>query len=129
MDTDARLLHQVHPAKLATDVSTSLVSSAWLWQRRPLLGLAARYLPPVVASAMVLRFADVEALRDRPSGRYVLAHMPLAAEAIRFAGDTIMAYGAWRRRPTLLGVGAVLIVLGWSDGALHFPRRCGTRAH
>lgn len=72
MDGDARLLHQVHPAKLATDISAELVSGVLLWRRHLAWGLVTHLLPPIVASAAVLRWAHVEALRQRPAGRYVL---------------------------------------------------------
>jgi hypothetical protein len=121
-DDVAVLLHQVHPAKLAADVSSSLVSTALLWRRHVLAGLLFRYVPPLAVSAALLRFADLDVRRDRPSGRYVVAHMPPAAQAIRLAGDTMMAFGAWRRRPAIVAVGVVLIALGWSDGVLRFPR-------
>jgi hypothetical protein len=37
-------------------------------------------LPPVLASAAVLRWADLEALLRRRSGRHVLTHMPPVAQ-------------------------------------------------
>jgi hypothetical protein len=116
------LLHQVHSAKLAADASSSLISTVLLWRRHGLAGLVFRYVPPLVVSAALLRFADLDVRRDRPSGRYVVAHMPPAAQAIRLAGDTMMAFGAWRRRPAIVAVGVVVIAIGWSDGLLHFPR-------
>jgi hypothetical protein len=122
-DHQAVLLHQVHPVKLAADISSSLVSTALLWRRHLLAGLLVRYIPPVLASAALLRFADLDARRDRPSSRYVVAHMPLAAQATRLLGDTTMAYGAWRRRPATVALGILLIALGWSDGLVEFPRR------
>ena len=121
-DDTVLLLHQVHPAKLAIDISSSLASTVLLWRRYARAGLLFRYIPPLIGSAAVLRFADLDARRDRPSGRYVVAHMPPAAQAIRLAGDTMMAFGAWRRRPAIVAVGVVLIALGWSDGVLRFPR-------
>jgi hypothetical protein len=66
MSGDARLLHQVHPAKLATDISAELVSGVLLWRQQPAWGLAVHFLPPIVASAVVLHWVDVEALRNHP---------------------------------------------------------------
>jgi hypothetical protein len=116
MSGDARLLHQVHPAKLATDIPAELVSGVLLWRQQPAWGLAVLFLPPIVASAAVLHWADVEALRNQPAGRYVLVHLPPAAEVVRLAGDAMMAYGAWRRRPTVVVAGVVMVGLGWSHG-------------
>ena len=122
MDGDALLLHQVHPAKLATDVGAEFVSGVLLWRRRLAWGLATHVLPPLLASAAVLRWADLEALRRRRAGRYVLAHMPPVAQGVRLAGDAMVAYGAWRRRPAVVVAGVAVVGLGWSHGLLSHRR-------
>src|SRR6266508_2381447 len=45
------LLHQVHPAKLAADVSASAVSTVLFWRHRALAGLLVFAVPPAVASS------------------------------------------------------------------------------
>jgi hypothetical protein len=97
------LIHQVHPVKLAFDISASLASNALLWGHRLGAGLASRYLLPVVGSALVLE------------------HMPPAATALRLGGDTLMAVGAWRRKPSWLLAGAVIVAAGWPHGAVFDP--------
>lgn len=42
----------------------------------------------------------------------MLAHMPPTAHAARLAGDAVMAYGAWRRRPGLMAAGLAPVALG-----------------
>jgi hypothetical protein len=42
--------------------------------------------------------------------------MPPAAQAVRLAGDAVMAYGAWRRRPGVMAAGLAAVALGWSHG-------------
>jgi hypothetical protein len=110
------LLHQVHPVKLAFDISASVISNFLLWQRRLGAAILTRYTLPVVGSLFVLRFADVERLRDTRQGRYVLQHMPPAATALRLTGDVVMGFGAWRRRPKWMVAGALLVAAGWSHG-------------
>jgi hypothetical protein len=116
LDRDAILVHQVHPVKLAFDISASVVSNVLLWQHRLGAGLVSRYLLPVMGSALVLGFADLKELRDTPRGKYVLQHMPPASTALRLGGDTLMAIGAWRRKPSWLLAGAVIVAAGWSHG-------------
>ncbi len=111
------LIHQVHPVKLAFDISASVVSNFLLWQHRLGAGLVSRYLLPVVGSALVLRFADLDRVRNTPRGRYLLEHMPAASTAFRLGGDTVMAVGAWRRKPSWMLAGAFMVVAGWSHGA------------
>ncbi len=121
IDREAILVHQVHPVKLAFDISASVVSNLLLWQHRLGAGLVSRYLLPVTGSALVLGFADVDRMRDTPRGRYVLEHMPPASTALRLGGDTLMAVGAWRRKPSWLLAGALIVAAGWSHGAFFDP--------
>jgi len=115
------LIHQVHPVKLAFDISASAISNALLWQRRLAAGLVSRYLLPVTGSALVLSFADLDRLRETDCGQYVLQHMPPASTALRLGGDTLMAVGAWRRKPSWMLAGAVLVAAGWSHGLFLAP--------
>jgi hypothetical protein len=108
------LVHQVHPAKVAADVTASVVSNVLLWRGRPKAGLAVRVVLPMAGSGIVLAVADLEALAQAKRGQYVLAHMPASAQAVRLAGDALMGLGAHRRSVALLALGAVVIVTGWS---------------
>src|SRR6266545_25275 len=56
-------------------------------------------------------------------GRWVRAHMPPSAQAVRLAGDAVMALGASRRRPALLVAGALIVAAGWSHS--WWPRSAG----
>jgi hypothetical protein len=115
---DRVLLHQVHPVKLAADISASLISNTLLWRHRLVAGIVTRYALPIAGSVIVLSAADVEGLRGTAAGRYVLANMSPAAVAVRLAGDVVMALGSWYRRPRLIGLGLLIVVAGWSQGLL-----------
>jgi hypothetical protein len=52
--TKDELLEEVHWAKLSTDVGSSVVSLTLIWRGRG-AGLLVHYMPPVVASAALLR--------------------------------------------------------------------------
>jgi hypothetical protein len=69
---DRVLLHQVHPLKLAADISASLISNTLLGRHRPVAGIVRRYALPMAASAIVLSFADVERLRGAAAGAICL---------------------------------------------------------
>ena len=113
---EGALLHQVHPAKIGVDVTASIISSVLLWRERPVTGIAVRCVLPVAGSVAVLGLGDLDALARTRRGRYVLAHMPPAAQAARLAGDALMSLGAYRRNPSLFAAGAAVVVLGWSHG-------------
>jgi len=111
------LVHQVHPAKIGMDVTASVISNILLWRGRPKAALAARAVLPAAGSLAVLAMADLDALAATRRGRYVLAHMPPSAQALRLAGDALMGWAAHRRRVTLLVAGAAVIAAGWSHAA------------
>ena len=111
---DRVLVHQVHPAKIGADVTASVISNVLLWRARPKAAIAVRVLLPLAGSAALLRFADLDALARTGRGRYVLAHMPPSAQALRLAGDAMMGLGAYRHRRVLIVAGVAVVVAGWS---------------
>ena len=63
---------QIHPAKLATDVTAELASTVLLWRHRLVAGLVVRLVPAVVATAVLMRQTDdLDWLRASAAGRYV----------------------------------------------------------
>ena len=120
MDSRAYLLHQVHPAKLATDITAEVVSDALLWRGRWVSGLTLRFVPAVIASALLMR-RDMSPLAGTARGRYVLANMPPGAQALRAAGDVLTGWGSWRRNAPTVAAGLALIAAGWSFGLVRRP--------
>jgi hypothetical protein len=111
-DREQILLHQVHYAKLGTDVGAAVLSTVLVWRGHIRIGLVLRYLLPTAASiALVTR--NLSSLRKTRRGRYVLAHMTPGAQAVRLLGDVVMTIGAVRRRPSLVFLGFDLVVIGW----------------
>jgi hypothetical protein len=111
---DGALIHQVHHAKIGADVSAAVISSVLLWHERPKAAVAVRLVVPAAGSAAVLVLADLDSLSRTRRGRYVLAHMPASAQAVRLAGDALMALGCYRRSAPLLLAGAAVVGVGWS---------------
>jgi hypothetical protein len=115
--TERTLYHQIHPAKLATDLTAELVSVWLIWRRRFVAGVLVHLVPPIVASAIVTRrTTDLERLRDSPAGHYIRSEMTSAMVGLRVLGDLLTVIGAWRRRPRLIIAGAILVVAGWTLG-------------
>jgi hypothetical protein len=48
--------------------------------------------------------------------------MTLSMQAVRMVGNILMTVGAWRRRPRLLVIGLLVVLVDWLRGLL-FPRR------
>ena len=53
--SERMLFHQVHPAKRGTDVAAAIVSLYFLWQHELILGLLLHFIPPPIASLIVMR--------------------------------------------------------------------------
>ena len=70
MDLGEKVLyHQIHPAKLAADIGGSLVSTYLMWRRRFVAAMLAAFVPAVVASALVIRYANLERRKHSRFGR------------------------------------------------------------
>lgn len=124
MDRETYLLHQVHPVKLAADLTGDLLSTTLMWQHRAAAAVLAGFVPAVLASAVVTR-TDLAPLRDTRRGRYVLGHMPPAAQAVRFAGQLLAWRAAYRHDPAGIIRGHAVVAAGWSTGLLDSQPRLG----
>ena len=51
-------------------------------------------MPPILSSAITLRFGNLEPLKQSAFGRYVAQHMTPAMQAVRFGGYVLSALGA-----------------------------------
>jgi hypothetical protein len=108
------LYHQIHPLKLAADVSGTVVSAWLLWEHRLIASMLAAFVPALVASAFMLKTMRFERQRDSAFGRYVAFHMTRAAEAVRLAGGGVALVGAWFHAGWIIAAGALVIVVGWT---------------
>lgn len=115
---DKYLYHQIHPLKLLTDICSGFVSLYPLWQHELAIALAVMLVPPPIASALVMRFANLEPYRQSAFGRYIAVHMTHAMEAVRLAGMIAMAVGAWLHIIWLIPAGVVVVLFGWLRGVL-----------
>jgi hypothetical protein len=111
--TERRLYHQVHPAKLATDIGADLVGTALLWRRRRIAGIAVGLIPPMLASGMAMN-SDLEWIHRSPWGPALRRRMTPGMEGVRLAGFILHAIGAWQRRPEVIAAGWGCIAVGWA---------------
>jgi hypothetical protein len=118
MDLGEKVLyHQIHPAKLAADISGSLVSTYLMWRRRFAWAMLAAFVPAVVASVLVIRYADLEKRKRSPFGRYIRRYMNRRVEAWRFFGQVVVWGGAWYRMGWLLPIGWGIVIVAWASCA------------
>lgn len=112
------LYHQIHPLKLAVDIGCEPVSLYFFFYHDLALGLATHFVPPIVASLILIRCADFEAIKRSGGGAYLRRNMTKIVEGFRFAGDIVMVLGAWFHRPPLIIAGLAVILIAWSSGGI-----------
>jgi len=110
------LYHQIHPIKLLTDVGTAGVAAVLLWQHHLVRALVVGFVPSVIASAVLVRWGDLEPYRDSRLGRYIRRFMTRGVELARLAGLIPLWGGAWVRRPAIMAVGVAWILGCWLRG-------------
>jgi hypothetical protein len=115
------LYHQIHPAKLAADIGGSLASTYLMWRRRFVAAMLAAFVPAVVASVLVIRYADLEKRKHSPFGRYIGRYMDRRVEAWRFFGQVVVWVGAWYRVGKLVPIGWAIVVAAWASGLWRKP--------
>ena len=110
------LYHQIHPAKLYTDIATALVGIDLFWRHELVPGLIVAFVPPALVSAVLLREANLERYRASAMGAYLRRFMPPWVQALRFFGALLMLYSAWYHVPA--GVIGSLLLVGacWANG-------------
>jgi hypothetical protein len=115
------LYHQIHPAKLLTDWIAGIAALYPLWQHQLLAALLIVLVPPLIASVLLMRFANLEKYKQSPFGRYVRRYMTHAVEAVRLSGYIAMALGAWYHVLWLIPVELLVVVVAWLRGMV-LPR-------
>jgi hypothetical protein len=110
------IYHQIHPGKLAADIASSLISAYVLWQQEFRLAMLCAFAPSILASVLVLRFADMERLKHSDFGRYVGRFMNRRIEAWRLAGQVVVWMGAWYHQFWLIPAGFAAVIAAWMSG-------------
>jgi len=116
------LVHQVHPIKLATDISAAVISLYFFWKHELVVGLLTHFVPPPLGSAIVIRFTDLERYENSRLGAYLFRYMTPAAQAARLVGDLVTVFAAWFHSPAGIGAGLIIILAAWSHGLLRRKR-------
>jgi hypothetical protein len=116
------LYHQIHPLKIGVDVTTSLITTYFAWHHNVVWFLILFIIPSIIITILLIRYADIERLKDSAFGKYVGQHMTKAIEAIRFAGQIVMWSAAWFHLPLLIVVGFFIIIGGWLNGQFYKRR-------
>src|SRR4051794_5433403 len=117
MDVSEKILyHQIHPVKLLTDWGTLPVALYLLWHRRWRPALIVAFVPSIIASYVLIHYADLKAYKQSRFGAYIARSMTRAMEGVRFLGAGVLMVGAWKRWAWMFPVGLLIILAGWFRG-------------
>jgi hypothetical protein len=117
------LYHQVHPVKLAADISAAVISLYFFWQHDLVVGLLIHLIPPPIGSFAVIRFANLEGYKNSQLGAYLLRYMTPTAQATRLLGIIVIVIGAWYHSPASIVIGIAIVLAAWSYGLVLSSRR------
>jgi hypothetical protein len=115
---EKKLYHQIHPLKLCVDISTGIFTTYLLWQHNILWFLMLFLLPSIIVSIVLIKFVDLEYLKNSGFGKYLEKYMTSMIEAIRIGGQIIMWIAGWYHILMLIIIGFFIIVSGWCNGLL-----------
>ena len=116
------LYHQIHPLKLGTDITAFVVSLYVLRQHRLVLGLLLHFVPPVVATILVMNFVNLAPQKNSRFGRYVARMMTRPIEGLRLFGDIVSVFGAWYHSGLVIAAGLAIVLAAWLSGLVTSPR-------
>lgn len=110
--------HEIHPVKLAVDVSTTFIGIYLYWVQDFIWGTIIGYLPSVIAIAVIIKYADLEKIKQSPLGRYFDKYMTNTMRLIRILGLVISSIGAWYNMWWLVVAGLLVILVAWLRGKI-----------
>jgi len=116
------LYHQIHPLKLLTDISAEVLSLYLFWKRKLLAGVIVLLVPPIIVSTLIIKWVDLEVYKQSAFGRYIRTYMTPPVVAVRLLGTVATHIGAWYRKPILIPLGLVIVLLAWLRG-ITLPKR------
>jgi len=95
--SEKALYHQIHPAKLGTDIASAVVSLYLLWNHQLVLGLIAGYVP--------------SKYKQSAFGKYVKTYMNRNMQAVWLVGDTLSKIAACFNTLPVVVISMLMILL------------------
>ncbi len=113
---------QIHPLKLGVDIGCTFIALFFVWEHDWVKGAITAFIPSMLMSMYVIKYADLEPLKKSRLGHYIHGYMTKQIEWTRTAGLLIAAGGAWMNDVSVLGIGLIVILATWLAG-LFMPKK------
>lgn len=85
---------EIHPVKLAVDISTTIISIYLFWLQNIVLGLIIGFVPSITITAVVIKWVDLEKYKQSRFGKYIDKYMTSTIRLIRLMGLVVTLLGA-----------------------------------
>jgi hypothetical protein len=119
---EKNLYQQIHPVRLAVDWLSGFAACYLFWIHEIAGALIVAFIPSLFVSMIVMRFVDLENVKNSSFGRYYKRTYKQSLDLVRLAGFVIMAAGSWYQSLPAAGVGLAVIVFTWTYG-LFTPKK------
>ncbi len=113
---EKNLYQQIHPLRLATDWLSGFAACYLLWQKEVAGGIIVAFIPSLFVSLVVMRFVDLEKVKNSAFGRYYKRTYKQLLDTLRLAGFAVMAIGSYNQSLPAAGAGLLLIIGTWTIG-------------
>ncbi|MBP9212102.1 MAG: hypothetical protein KBF97_04825, partial [Bacteroidetes bacterium] len=87
-----------------------------LWQKEVAGGIIVAFIPSLFVSLVVMRFVDLEKVKNSAFGRYYKRTYKQLLDTLRLAGFAVMAIGSYNQSLPAAGAGLLLIIGTWTIG-------------
>lgn len=111
--SDRVLVHQIHPLKLGVDWGTAFLAAWCFWRHHPVLAVVTGFLPSILTSLALIKWADLGPYRTSAVGRRLARGMTPRIEGARLVGLLPFWGGAWVHLPFPMIAGIVWILACW----------------
>lgn len=115
---EKNLYQQIHPVRLAADWLTGIGACWCFWQDEIWYGVALSVVPSLIVSLLVIRFADLDKIRQSKFGEYFKRTYNKKVDLIRFAGFVIAAGASWWQNIPGVAAGVAVILGTWTYGLI-----------
>lgn len=108
---------------MLVDWSSGITACYFFWEKEIVAGALIAFLPSLIVSLIVVRFANLEKLKNSSFGRYYQRNYSKTVDLIRFVGFITMATGSWYHAVPFIATGFLVIISTWMYGLLPTKRK------
>jgi len=115
---EKNLYQQIHPIRLLTDWISAIAAFVLFWNHELWFGVILSFIPSLIVSLFVIRFADLEKIRQSAFGEYFKRTYNKKVDLIRFLGFVVASGASWWQNIPGIAIGFIIIIATWTYGLI-----------